>query len=839
MWGTEELRNYQFGGRELNSISNLKVFNRLALGFLSIFMLLALVVVIVFMKTASARGLAAEAAEVHAPAALNGQKLAAATVASANTVRGFIISRDPTFRAKWEEQWALINRLAERGDGLSARSTDLENREAWRQVRATLPRLKEIQAAILKSSETATPTASDIALRTTGLATFNRLQDLLVGKNGDGGLVARQARALTVGMATSNKSILDADLLLFAMLGGLALVAGVVGWFTAQGITIPLGQLNTALQTMAGGDFSIDVPNTTRKDELGEMARAAAIFKNSGIEKVRMAGLLAANELQRKRSDAETLAEVKAVLERTERSEQLLNIALELADVHVYEMDYVRRELTKAGAEDTFFTESKTYDELFRDAYSGIDPRDRPDAKEAWRRHIETGAPYRPEYRMVRSDDREVWASGAGRLITDPEGRPLRLIGALQNITDRKVAEMTLLQAKEASEASNHAKSAFLTTMSHEIRTPLNGILGMGQVLLREALPEQQRGRVKIMLQSGEILLNLLNDLLDISKIEAGKLALEDGYVDLAEIARSTLANLTVLAAEKDVVVVLEIAPEAEGIFKGDPTRVRQIVNNLASNALKFTAEGRVVLRVSNPDGDLRFAIQDTGIGIPTEKFDALFERFTQADTSTTRKFGGCGLGLAICRDLARLMGGEVTVESKEGVGSTFTARLPLARLVDHQPVSSEAPVASEAEFEDPDALRILVAEDNAVNRIVLTTILNQVGIKPVIVNDGQEAVDAWRREDWDLILMDIQMPVMDGLTATRIIRQGEVERGSAQTAILALTANVMADQRGSYIEAGMNGVVAKPIDAAELLIAMEAALEEAAPKAQTREVTP
>ena len=822
----------------MNSISNLKVFNRLALGCISIFMLLALVVVVMFMKTASARGLAAEVAEVHAPAALNGQKLAAATLASANTVRGFIISRDPVFRAKWAEQWALINRLAERGDGLSARSTDLENREAWRQVRATLPRLKEIQAAILKSSETDTPTASDIALRTTGLAIFNRLQDLLVGKNGDGGLVARQTHALTVGMATSNKGILDADLLLLAMLGSLALVAGVVGWLTARGITVPLGQLNTALQTMAGGDFNVDVPNTTRKDEIGEMARAAAIFKDSGMEKVRMADQLAANELQRKTADASALAEVQAALERTERSEQLLKIALEISDVHVYEMDYDRRELTKAGAEDTFFTESKTYDDLFRDAYSGIDPRDRPDAKEAWRRHIETGEPYRPEYRMLRSDDREVWASGAGRLITDHNGRPLRLIGALQNITDRKVAEMTLLQAKEDAEAANHAKSTFLATMSHEIRTPLNGILGMGQVLLREALPEQQHGRVKIILQSGEMLLSLLNDLLDISKIEAGKLAIEDGYVDLAEIARSTLANLTVLAAEKDVVVVLEIEPEAEGIFKGDPTRVRQIVNNLVSNALKFTAEGRVVLRVSNPDGDLRFAIQDTGIGIPAEKLDALFERFTQADPSTTRKFGGCGLGLAICRDLVRLMGGEVTVESKEGVGSTFTARLPLARLVG-QPVSSEAPTASEAEFEDPGALRILVAEDNAVNRIVLTTILNQVGVNPVVVNDGQEAVDAWRREDWDLILMDIQMPVMDGLSATRIIRQEEAERGSARTAILALTANVMADQQRSYIEAGMNGLVAKPIEAAKLLIAIEAALEEAAPGGQAREMTP
>ncbi|MES2344304.1 MAG: protoglobin domain-containing protein [Pseudomonadota bacterium] len=540
-----------------------------------------------------------------------------------------------------------------------------------------------------------------------------------------------------------------------------------------------------------------------------------------------VAAYLEASERAREQAEAAALVEVQAALERTRRSEQRLELALEIADVHVYEMDYVRRELIKAGAEDTFFTEPKTYKELYRDIYQVIDPRDRPDVEEGRRRHIEEGAPYRPEYRVIRADDREVWVTSASRLITDPDGRPQRLIGALQNITARKAAEQTLLQAKEDAEAANLAKSTFLATMSHEIRTPLNGILGMGQVLAKEDLTERQHGQVKVILQSGEMLLSLLNDLLDISKIEAGKLTIEEGEVDLAEIARSAFANLLAMAAEKDVAVTLEVAPEAEGIFKGDPTRVRQIVNNLASNALKFTTEGQVALAVSHLDGDLRIAVRDTGIGISAGKIGELFQKFTQADPSITRRFGGTGLGLAISRELARLMGGDITVESEEGVGSTFTARLPLARSEGQRSGTQEA-AANEADFGDPGALRILVAEDNPVNQIVIQTILQQAGLNPVVVNDGEEAVKAWRMAKWDLILMDAQMPVMDGLTATRVIREEEAGRGGARTPILALTANVMAHHLASYMQAGMDGLVGKPIDAAKLLIAMEAALDEA-----------
>ena len=535
---------------------------------------------------------------------------------------------------------------------------------------------------------------------------------------------------------------------------------------------------------------------------------------------------LEASEQARAQVEAAAFVEVQAALERTRRSEQRLELALEIADVHVYEVDYVQRELIKAGAEDTFFTTPKTYDELQRDIYAAIDPRDRPRVEAAWLRHIEDGAPFHPEYRVVRADDKEVWVSAANKLITDPSGRPLRLIGALQDISAPKASERALLQAKEDAETANLAKSTFLATMSHEIRTPLNGILGMGQVLAKEDLTERQHGQVKVILQSGEMLLSLLNDLLDISKIEAGKLTIEAGEVDLGEIARAVFDNLQAMAAERDVAVTLAIAPEAEGRFKGDPTRVRQIVSNLASNALKFTSHGLVALSVSNTDGQLRFAVRDTGIGIAADKIGDLFQKFTQADPSITRRFGGTGLGLAISRELARLMGGDITVESEEGVGSTFTVSLPLARSEAPRPAAAAAVV--EAEFDDPGALRILVAEDNPVNQIVIQTRLQQAGLNPVVVNDGQEAVQAWRTQTWDLILMDAQMPVMDGLTATRVIRQEEAGRGGSRTPILALTANVMATHLASYRAAGMDGLVGKPIDAAKLFHAMEAALTEA-----------
>ncbi len=311
-------------------------------------------------------------------------------------------------------------------------------------------------------------------------------------------------------------------------------------------------------------------------------------------------------------------------LEATERSEQRLTLALEIADIHVYEMDYARRELIKAGAEDTFFTEPKTYDELFKDIYSTIDPRDRPGVEAAWLRHVEDGTPYCPEYRLLRADDREVWTSGACRLINDREGRPVRLIGALQNITERKEAERALLQAKEDAETANRAKSTFLATMSHEIRTPLNGVLGMAQAMAADEMTPLQRGRLDVVRQSGETLLCILNDVLDLSKIEAGKLELEEAAFDISDLARGAHAAFTAIAHKKGLSFDLEVEVDARGVYVGDSTRVRQILYNLVSNALKFTECGEVRVCVGPTDDGLRLSVKDTGIGIPADRLASL-----------------------------------------------------------------------------------------------------------------------------------------------------------------------------------------------------------------------
>jgi signal transduction histidine kinase/ActR/RegA family two-component response regulator len=379
--------------------------------------------------------------------------------------------------------------------------------------------------------------------------------------------------------------------------------------------------------------------------------------------------------------------------------------------------------------------------------------------------------------------------------------------------------------ARAAAEAANQAKSQFVANMTHEIRTPLNGVLGMTQAMAGGELSDLQRERLDVVRKSGDMLLAILNDVLDLSKIEAGKLELEAIPFDILDVARGAHAAFTALAHKKGLSFDLKVEPEAIGVYRGDSTRVRQIIYNLVSNALKFTPEGEVRVHVAAVDPGLEIRVSDTGIGIPPDRLASLFQKFEQADASTTRRFGGTGLGLAICRELAQLMGGSIAVESLVGQGSTFTVILPLEKLAEPaaQPSSDEARPA--ADFgERP--LRILAAEDNQVNQLVLKTLLHQVGLHPVLVDDGRAATEAWEAEAWDLILMDMQMPVMDGLAATRHIREREAATGRPRTPIIALTANVMAHQIAGYRAAGMDGFVAKPIEVSRLFDAMASAMD-------------
>jgi PAS domain S-box-containing protein len=518
------------------------------------------------------------------------------------------------------------------------------------------------------------------------------------------------------------------------------------------------------------------------------------------------------------------ITDMAAAIDRITRSEERLNIAMEIADLHVWEADYLTQESVTAGARDTFFDGSFTEAEMIRDPSLAIHPEDRARIFEPWLAAVIADRPFRTEYRINRRDGKEVWAVSTAKVIRDETGQPVRMIGAMQNITAQKQAEAALVQAKEDAEAANRAKSAFLATMSHEIRTPLNGVLGMAQAMENDELEPVQRRRLSTIRQSGEALLLILNDLLDLSKIEAGKLELEATEFALTPLLEGVCGGFVEAAARKGVGLVLDTDASAPGIYRGDPTRLRQILFNLVSNALKFTEVGEVRLSARRDGDTLILNVTDTGIGIAPDRLSRLFNKFEQADASTTRRFGGTGLGLAISRDLATLMGALIDASSVEGAGSDFRLAVDLPRLGDERGLDAAATAAPHVTSER--ALRVLAAEDNAVNQVVLRTLLQQFGIEPMIVANGAAAVTAWRGEDWDVILMDVQMPVMDGPSAARAIRTGEAASGRARTPIVALTANAMSHQIAEYRAAGMDGVVAKPIRVEELLAALQASLE-------------
>jgi signal transduction histidine kinase/CheY-like chemotaxis protein len=384
-------------------------------------------------------------------------------------------------------------------------------------------------------------------------------------------------------------------------------------------------------------------------------------------------------------------------------------------------------------------------------------------------------------------------------------------------------ANAALEREREVAESANVAKSVFLATMSHEIRTPLNGVLGMAQVMERATLPKAQRERLGVIRKSGEALLVLLNDILDLSRIESGQLTLEDGVLDLEEIAASARDTFADLAREKGLSLVLAVEPAAQGAWRGDAVRVRQILHNLVSNAVKFTSKGVVSLSVGHDGEAVVVAVADTGPGISPERQGHMFDRFVQEDATMTRRFGGSGLGLAICRELCELQGGTIALESALGEGSTFTVRLPLPRAGDEDDAfEAPPPVAIDPNWANR---RILAAEDNPTNQLVLKTLLEELGCEVTVVDDGEEAFDAYAAGDFDIVLMDIQMPKMDGVTCTLSIRELEQAVRRARTPILALTANAMAHQTVEYRAAGMDAVISKPIQREALIAALDAAV--------------
>ena len=426
---------------------------------------------------------------------------------------------------------------------------------------------------------------------------------------------------------------------------------------------------------------------------------------------------------------------------------------------------------------------------------------------------------------QIGAQERALGAAGrlaalliAGRLICMAILIASVLVLVVLAFKDRDAHAARLRAAREQADAANRAKSEFLANMSHEIRTPLNGVLTMVQLMALEELTPGQREKLDVIHTSSEDLLHVINDILDVSKIEAGKLELEAIAFDPRRVLESTVASFAAVARRKQIDLRLEVSADAHGARLGDPARLRQIANNYLSNALKFTpAKGGVCLRISGdgPDGreGLTLAVRDSGMGVAPDKMALLFRKFSQVDASTTRQFGGTGLGLAICRELATLMGGRTWAESEVGLGSTFYATLALPHAQDALTAVAGDMVQDDDDGRPERPVRVLAAEDNPTNQLVLSTIMEVFGYHLTMVGDGRQAVDAWAGGEFDLILMDVQMPVMDGVVATRLIRQEEARRNLARIPIVALSANAYSHQIAEYTAAGMDAHVAKPIE--------------------------
>jgi len=435
------------------------------------------------------------------------------------------------------------------------------------------------------------------------------------------------------------------------------------------------------------------------------------------------------------------------------------------------------------------------------------------------------------------------------RQIQRVSGQEPILLLAIEDITLRKKMEEMLYRAKESAEASSLVKSQFLANMSHEIRTPMNAIVNMTRLLLDTRLDEEQQDYAQTALHSSEILLYLINDILDFSKVEAGKLELESRDFDLKDIVESVVKIVKLPIKDKGLYLTHSIDHALHPYFRGDPMRVRQILLNFLNNAVKFTAKGGITVRVSSEDGGVsqengrethimvKFEVTDTGIGIPRESINRMFQPFLQADSSISRKYGGTGLGLAISKQLSELMGGEVGVESAPGLGSTFwftallekssgirercshySSALECYRSEDQLDITGNGNNTLRSEIVPVTNINILIAEDNSDNQKVVLAILKKSGFSADIANNGMEAVKALCNSPYDLVFMDMQMPEMDGIEATEIIRKSDSGTLNRLVHIVAMTANVTKEDRQNCLDAGMDDFISKPICPEELL---------------------
>lgn len=447
---------------------------------------------------------------------------------------------------------------------------------------------------------------------------------------------------------------------------------------------------------------------------------------------------------------------------------------------------------------------------------------------------------YAQEFRMRHATGGWIWVHSKAKAIRDDKGRALRLVGANSDITHLKQAQHKLQDEKKRAEDANQAKSQFLAHMSHEIRTPLTVISGVAEILERrqDGLDDKQKQLIRTLGASSASLKDLISDILDFSKIESGELDLHNELIDLAGIFEGVISIMAERAQEKGLAFTFKYDALPDDAFYGDQIRLRQILINLVGNAVKFTDEGSVTINagveVRRGEKFLRVDVADTGLGIMPEDFDLIFERFKQADSSVSRKYGGTGLGLPISRNLARLMNGDIFVSSEPGNGATFTLLLPYK-----DPVFQTREKIYAQDFDKKlnerikallnDEMRVLIVEDYEGNVVVVGYMLDDLGLSYDVARTGVEALDLWKNNHYDIVLMDVQMPEMDGFTATREIRRLESERGLPRTPIIGMTAHALIGDKDKCIGAGMDAYLSKPLIEDDLKKEMLIFLEQAA----------